>query len=584
MPVYGSDFIQKVKDASDITDVISASVRLSKKSGSALFGLCPFHGEKTPSFAVYPAEGRFYCFGCHENGDVVSFVQKTESMTFPEAIEYLAEKAGIPLPEKAEDFDPESRKRQRVRDLNREAAVFFRSQLEGPDGAPAVEYLSKRRISAATARSFGLGFAPASWNKLRDHLLSKGFTLDEMEESGLVKRSEKGYYYDFFRNRLVFPVINARGNKEVLAFSARTLSSDTKEAKYVNSKETPIYTKGQHLFGLNLAKKSSRSYFILVEGNVDVVSLHQAGFDCAVASLGTAFTLDQALLLSRFKNEVVIAYDSDTAGRSATQKAIKLLDKVGMSVRVLTIPAADAKDPDDYIKLKGAGAFELLLREPENNVDYRLRVLLEGFDLNKDDEKITFINRAGREIIAPMPAKVAREVYSRKLAEITGIDYKVIMDDVERIRRGMIKKAVKSPSGSTGNNASVPEVVYSNKKSAAAEEGIIRLLVKDSSLRWEPDLPGAEKFTCPELGHIYSLVLEAIDRESHNPETDALLISELSQSENRLFGQILDKPEDLSKAKQSLKDYIAIVCSASGPVKSLEEILREKQEAEKKKR
>lgn len=578
--VYNQEFIQKVKDASDITNIVSLTVRLSKRTGSTLFGLCPFHGEKTPSFAVYPDQGRYYCYGCHENGDVVSFVQKTESMTFPEAIEYLAEKAGIPLPEKTVDSDPETRRRQRVRDLNREAAQFFRRKLEEAEGAPAVEYLAKRQISPATSKSFGLGYAPASWNALRDHLLSKGFTLNEMEESGLVKRSEKGTYYDFFRNRLVFPVINARGNKEVLAFSARTLSADAKEAKYVNSKETPIYTKGQHLFGLNLAKKSARSYFILVEGNVDVVSLHQAGFDCAVASLGTAFTLDQALLLSRFKNEVIIAYDSDNAGRNATQKAIKLLDKVGIAVRVLSIP--DAKDPDDFIKLKGAGAFELLLRETENDVDYRLRVIRESYDLNKADDKIAFIRKAGREIIAPMSSKVAREVYCRRLAEMTGIDYKAIMDDIESIRRGLLKSRARAPGNSGGVPDSVPGVVFSNPKSAAAEKGIIRLLVRDSSLRYEPGLPDAGVFTSPELSHIFSLVLEAIDRDSHSPESDAVLLSELSQAENRLFGELLSEPENLSLAKKSLQDYISRVISAGGSKKSLDEILKEKQAAEKK--
>ncbi len=370
---FSDDFIQEVAERNPIEDVVGEYVPLTKRSGQNLFGLCPFHSEKTPSFSVSPSKGIYHCFGCGKGGSVFNFIMDMEHLSFPESVEFLARRAGMAIPEDGRQHD--SGRRERLLKLNREAARFFYDQLSTAEGAKAIEYMRIRRISRRVATNFGLGYAPDSWEGLTHEMKSRGYSERDLVDAGLAKRGKRGGVYDAFRGRLMFPVIDVRGN--VVAFSGRVLGDG--EPKYLNSPDTPVFSKSHNLFGLNLAKKSKAGYIILVEGNVDVVSLHQAGFDSAVASLGTALTSEQAGLISRFVKQVVICYDADSAGKKAAQRAIPMLERVGLAVKVVTVPGA--KDPDEFIKAKGAEAFRALIDDSENGMEYRLQRAAEGFDL-----------------------------------------------------------------------------------------------------------------------------------------------------------------------------------------------------------
>ena len=376
---FSPDFLQELAERNPIEEVVGEYVALTKRSGQNFFGLCPFHSEKTPSFSVSPSKQIYHCFGCGKGGSVINFIMEIERLSFPEAVEFLARRAGMAVPEQGRD--PNRGRRERLLELNREAARWFYSQLSTPEGAAAVEYMRRRQISPRMARSFGLGFAPDGWSGLTDAMKQKGYTERELAEAGLAKNGRRGGVYDAFRNRLMFPVIDVRGN--VVAFSGRILGDG--EPKYLNSPDTPVFSKSHNLFGLNLAKKSKAGYILLVEGNIDVVSLHQAGFDSAVASLGTSLTGEQARLLSRFTKRVVICYDADAAGRKAAQRAIPMLEKLELAVRVVTVP--EGKDPDEFIKARGPEAFRALIADSENGVEFRLQRAAEGHDPGSDDGK-----------------------------------------------------------------------------------------------------------------------------------------------------------------------------------------------------
>ena len=351
-------------------------MRLSRKSGANLFGLCPFHSEKTPSFSVSPDKQIYHCFGCGKGGGVISFIMEIENLSFPEAVAFLARRANMPLPE--QENDRESKKRARIYALNRDAARFFYEQMNTPAGERARAYMAQRGIGRTTATNFGLGCAPDEWSALERAMRDKGYTDYELFDAGLVKKGKRGGYYDTFRNRLMFPVIDVQGR--VIGFSGRILGEDG--PKYLNSPETTVFNKGSNLFALNLAKKTKSGYILLTEGNIDVVSLHQAGFDSAVASLGTSLTPEQARLISRYTSEVILAYDNDGAGQKASQRAISILEKLDLKVRVLQM--SGAKDPDEYIRLKGPEAFARLIEGSENQVEYRLAQIAKKYDLSVD--------------------------------------------------------------------------------------------------------------------------------------------------------------------------------------------------------
>ncbi|MBQ8217164.1 MAG: DNA primase, partial [Oscillospiraceae bacterium] len=429
---FPENFITELAERNDIVDVVSSYVRLGKKSGSNLFGLCPFHGEKTPSFSVSADKQIYHCFGCGKGGGVINFVMEIENLSFPEAVEFLAKRAGMAIPEQAADKD--AKRRSRLLDANRDAARFFHQQLGTEAGKAAVDYMQRRRISPKVARNFGLGYAPDTWDSLLHALRDKGYTDYELLDAGLVKRGKNGGFYDMFRNRLMFPVIDVRGN--VIGFSGRILGDG--EPKYLNTPETLVFNKSRNLFALNLAKKSKSGYIILSEGNIDVVSLHQAGFDSAVASLGTSLTPEQARMISRYANEVIIAYDSDNAGMKAAQRAISILEKLDLKVKVLKMQ--DAKDPDEYIKLKGPDAFRNLIEASEHQIDYRLGQITAKYDLSSDEQKVEFLKEAS-ELVAKFPGSVERQVYAMRVAQMANVDARIVQDEVERRRKKLHSQA-----------------------------------------------------------------------------------------------------------------------------------------------
>ena len=552
---FSQDFLQELSDRNPIEDVVGEYVQFTKRSGQNLFGLCPFHSEKTPSFSVSPSKQIYHCFGCGKGGSVINFIMEIENLSFPEAVEFLARRAGMKVPE--QQSDPGKPKRDRLYALNRDAARFFYEQLSTPAGAAAVDYMLRRGITPGTARRFGLGCAPESWDALCSAMKEKGYTERELYDAGLVRRGKKGGVYDAFRGRLMFPVIDVRGN--VIAFSGRALGDV--EPKYLNSPETPVFSKSHNLFGLNLAKKSKSGYIILVEGNIDVVSLHQAGFDSAVASLGTSLTPEQARLISRFKQEVVIAYDADEAGKKAAQRAIGILEKLELKVRVLTVKGA--KDPDEFIKAKGPEAFQNLLAESENHVEYRLDAVRAKHDLATDEGKVAYLKEAAG-VIAQLPDRAAREVYAMRAASQCGVSPEAVQDEVRQQRRRRAAAARRQTEREELRplRMSQPQergIQYKNPRSAAAEEGVIRLLNLDPSLFRGVELAEAD-FSSPELWRIYSALRRRADEGAGL--SPAAMSGELSPEEFSLFTSVIQKPESAANAPRALADYIAIMRAA----------------------
>ena len=549
---FSDSFLEELAARNDIVDVVSGYVRLGKKSGSNMFGLCPFHSERTPSFSVNPDRQIYHCFGCGKGGGVINFIMEIENFSFPEAVEFLAKRVGMELPEQSNDA--ETRRRSKMLAVNKDAARYFRDQLSTPAGAAARRYIAERQIGDRAVKIFGLGYAPNGWTGLLDAMHAKGYTDFELFDAGLVSQGKRGGYYDKFRDRLMFPVIDIRG--EVIGFSGRILSGDG--PKYMNSPETLVFNKSRNLFAMNLAKKSKCGYIILAEGNVDVVSLHQAGFDSAVASLGTSLTPEQARLLSRFTNEVIIAYDNDGAGIKASQRAIGILEQLDVRVKVLSM--SGAKDPDEFIKLKGADAFRNLIEASENQEDYRLRLITKKYDLSVDEQKIEFLKEAS-EFVARLPDAVKRQVYGMRVASQAGVNADVVTKEIEQRRKRMLSQARRAENREQAKperQAQPPEreLRYENPASATAEEGLIRLLYMDAGLTSEK-LPDEEKFSSKALAHIYAEIKELLD-EGRQPSS--LNLSELlSMDEMNLLVRVIQKPEVLSNSKRALADYIATI-------------------------
>ncbi|MBR4072172.1 MAG: DNA primase [Clostridia bacterium] len=425
-----ANVIEDLKYRNRIEDVVGSYVTLSR-SGANLKGLCPFHSEKTPSFTVFPNDGHYYCFGCGEGGDVITFTMKLENLDYRGALDFLAKRSGVTLPED-DKFTPKGVSRQRVLEMNKCAARFFRDMLFDPEiGAPGREYLlGKRGLSSAVVKRFGLGYAPNSFNALRDHLRKNGFTREEMVEGYLCQVSKKNdkNIYDCFRNRVMFPIIDVTGN--VIAFGGRVL--DDSKPKYLNSADTPAFRKSRNLFALNYARNFCSENLILCEGYMDVIALHSAGFQNAVATLGTAITPDQARLMKRYSDKVVISYDSDEAGRKAASKALKLLSEAGVDSTVLKMQGA--KDPDEYISKFGADRFKKLISEGRSEFDFKIDGIKERYDFDIPEQKVKAGNALVNEI-ASYYSVIEREVYIGKAAEVLGMPAESIKADVNRVLR-----------------------------------------------------------------------------------------------------------------------------------------------------
>ena len=419
-------FIEELKYRSDIEQVISSYVPL-KRTGRNLKGLCPFHSEKTPSFTVYPENQSFYCFGCGAGGDVVTFIRKIENLEYVEALRFLAQRAGMTLPEEARD-DGTALLRTKILEINRESARFFFDQLaHGPDRR-AIAYLRGRGLSDKTIKRFGLGYAPNTFDSLKNHLKGKGYSFEEMAAAAVVGKGKNGGYYDMFRDRVMFPIIDLRGS--VIGFGGRVLEGDG--PKYLNSPDTLVFKKTRNLFAMNIAKNTKEGSLILAEGYMDVISIHQAGFDNAVASLGTSLTAEQARLISQYVNQVIIAYDADGAGQKATRRAISLFEETGVKIRVLSIP--DAKDPDDYIKKFGPARFKLLLEGSAGAVDFEIAKLRQKFDLETADGKVAFLKEFC-SLMAGINSPVERDVYIIRTAQELSVSKEAVADQVAALRR-----------------------------------------------------------------------------------------------------------------------------------------------------
>ena len=501
---FPAAFLDELVARNPIEDVVGQYVNL-KRSGSNLFGLCPFHGEKTASFSVAPDKGIYYCFGCHKGGSVINFEMEIEGLSYPDAVRALAKRVGMEVPED-EQYQSRYRQQERLWALHKEAARFFHSQLYAPVGANALKYAAGRGMPKSILTKFGIGYAPDSWTALVDWLRNKGYTDQELRDSGLVTVSRKnGNLFDRFRDRLMFPIIDVRGN--VIGFGGRIMNDkDKNAAKYLNSPETLIFNKRKNLFALNLAKKSKLGYLILVEGYMDAIALHQYGFDCAVASLGTALTEDGANLLSRYTEQVVLIYDGDEAGQNATKRAIPILEKAGLQVKVLQM--RDAKDPDEFLKKFGADRFKLLLEESSNRVEYQLNAIRKKYDLRDDDQKVKFLQESA-ELISSLGSSVQREVYGNRVAEEAGISGDAMKLEVSRAYKRRVyqeKKKQEKIDLAPAKNLQPRErsIRYDNLRSALAEEMVLAQILLEPALLSEiPDLT-AEMFSSAMLGKAFS--------------------------------------------------------------------------------
>ena len=551
-------FLDELIDRSDIVDVVSSYVALNRKGGN-YFGLCPFHNEKTGSFSVAPDKQIYYCFGCHHGGGVIHFIMEIENLDFPDAVRFLAKRANMDVPEDSAGLE-ESRRRQRVLAVNRDAARWFYSNLSRPEGAAVAAYLEKRKISRKTAMDFGLGASPDSWDALLTAMGEKGYTKADLLAAGLAVSNQKGRIYDKFRNRLMFPVIDVKG--DVVAFGGRVL--DKSEPKYMNTTETMVYSKRRNLYGINLAKKTKRPNFILCEGNIDVITLHQAGFDNAVASMGTALTTEQTKILSRYTKELVLCFDNDTAGQLATQKNIEMLKDSEFTVRVLQLPRrlVDGEyvkqDVDDFIKFQGAAAFEAILSGSAKQLDYRMEAVAAKYDLSDPDQKIAYGSEVSA-LIASLSNAVEREVYAGRAAETAGISRTAMLTEVERARRKKQGQERRTLQRENLNTAALRQprdrtIRYTDLRSAMAEEGVIRLLLLDGTLADKCRELSQEAFSSPFLGRIYRTLTEAWDEGQ--ALTAASLAAHCTPEEMGHLSGVLQRPESIANADRALEDYI----------------------------
>ena len=419
--------IEEIKSRSELVGVVEQYVRLDKRSGSNFFGLCPFHQEDTASFSVSPAKQIYYCFGCHKGGDVIHFMMDIEKCSYIQSVQILAERAGVKLPEPDDEgYRQRSELIKNLQAICLEGARFFYHSLVGDEGKAASLYLQHRAISTATARRFGLGFAPDMWDGLLNHVAGKGWTDHAMLlQSGLFRQGKSGGLYDLFRNRLMFPIFDVMGR--VIAFGGRVM--DESQPKYINSPETPIYIKGRHLYALNLAKNSHMKQLVIVEGYMDAIAMHQAGIDHAVASLGTALTENQALLLRKYTEDVIIAYDADAAGQAATLRSLEILQQKGLKLTVLQVP--DSKDPDEFIRRHGAERFNALLEKALPLLDYKLLVAHRENENGQTFDMIGY-QEAACQILAHEENAIVRELYATKLAEELHTSSETVLREIEK--------------------------------------------------------------------------------------------------------------------------------------------------------
>ncbi len=562
-------FLDDLNGRLNIVDVVSAYLPLNKK-GSNYWGLCPFHHEKTPSFSVNESRQIFHCFGCGKGGGAIRFVMEMDGLSFPEAVRKLAEQAGMEVPDDGPWDGGGRERRRRILELNREAARYYRSMLSDPKGAAVASYIrDKRRISPKFSARFGLGAAPDAWDSLITAMKEKGYDKADLIDAGLAVAGKNGGVYDKYRNRLMLPVIDVRG--DVIGFTSRVMDDST--PKYLNTPETAIFKKRSILYGLNYAKSTRRPNFILVEGNIDVITLHQAGFDNTVATMGTALTEEHIRLLGRYTKELVLCYDNDAAGEDATQRAIALLKNSDLGVRVLRLPKRELpdgtmgkQDADDFIKNFGPGAFEDLMGRSANSAEYRLGAVQSRFDLGRDDQRAQYL-LAAAEVVATLPSPVEREIYAGRCAEAARVSKDAVLQEVERLRKKGRWQARKQEE----RRSLVPTrqlqpkdrgLRYTNVRSARAEEGILRIVLLDGEFFRELDDLPPDCFSSPLLGRAYSLLRERW--RAGRSVTLAALEGQFTPEEMDQLSAAVQEPQPRNTAGAALEDDKRVILLEHG--------------------
>ena len=474
MPLPDS-FLQELVSRNPIEDVVSSYVR-TRQRGRTAVGLCPFHGEKTPSFTVYPESDSFYCFGCGAGGDIITFIKKIENLSYIDAVKYLADRAGLKMPDDNVD-DTISKLRMRILEANRDAARFFHQALYSPEGRTGLDYYYSRGYTDQTIRRFGLGYAPDSYYALANEMHKLGYKEDELTAAFLAARSKRSpdKIFDIFRNRVVIPIIDVRGN--VIAFGGRVL--DDSKPKYLNTSDTPVFKKTNGLFALNFAKSSKDNSLILCEGYMDVIALHQAGFTNAVAALGTSFTEDHARLVARYASEAILVFDADAAGQKGAQRAISLLRQTGVHIRVVTIP--NGKDPDEFIRLYGAERFKLLIERSSNDIEYQLIELARQHPLDTTDGRVSYLREASI-LLSRLSSPIERDVYAGKLSAELSVSKDAILDQVTRYKKADIKKYQKQELSQAVRHSEdimkkINPQAAAHLRASKAEEGLLGLLL-----------------------------------------------------------------------------------------------------------
>lgn len=544
-------FLQELKMKTDIEDVISTYVTL-KRRGATLVGLCPFHNEKTPSFTVYPATQSFYCFGCGAGGDAITFLKKIENLDYLDAVKTLAQRAGLQMPQEGFD-DSLSKRRRRILEMNREAARFYHSVLLSPEGKVGYDYYIGRALSAATINHFGLGFAPNQWDALLKHMRAKGYQPAELVDAGLARKGQKGYY-DSFRNRIMIPIIDVRGN--VIAFGGRVL--DDSKPKYTNTIDTLVYKKTNELFALNFAKDSKEDALILCEGYMDVIAMHQAGFTNAVGGCGTALTTEQVRLISRYAKEVILTYDADEAGQKALQKAMTMFDQTDVKVRIPAL--VGGKDPDEIIRTYGRDKFKGMLEGASNETEFRLLALRRQYNLATTQGKIDFIGGA-LQILATLPP-VEQDLYVSRLSEELGVErqnMKVQLQDLvarqgNRREKREFKRIVQENMRKTARETMATDA---SLRKLRAEDRLISLLLrypdcsrlcKDFDPQWLT--PGFAQ-------RVFMLILQRLENGDGTELMD--LRDRLTDDEMGRLSGIIARGGESADAKQEFSDCLQTI-------------------------
>lgn len=499
-------FLSELKFKTDIEDIISTYVSL-KKRGSTSIGLCPFHNEKTPSFTVYNDTQSFYCFGCGAGGDAVTFLKKIENLDYIDAVKLLAQRVGMDMPEDSSYDDSMVKSRRRILEINRETARYYHSYLLSPEGKAGLDYYLGRGLSMKTITKFGLGYAPDNWDSLLVHLKDLGYRPSEMVSAGVVKIAKSGRYYDNFRNRVMTPIIDVRGN--VIAFGGRVL--DDSKPKYINTSDTLVYKKTNEVFGLNLAKGNSADSLILCEGYMDVIAMHQAGFTNAVAGCGTALTNEQVRLISRYTDEVILAYDADEAGQKALSKAINLFKQTDIKIRIPTLTGG--KDPDEIIKKYGRDKFKAMLDGASNDIEFALLDLRSKFSINTSQGKIDFLKEAIKVLVKVSP--IEKDIYVTRLSDELGVEKASIKLQLDEYAKKYKYRKEKSDynsivDGSIRNNQKICYENDASLKQIKAEERLIGLLQLYPNCEALCNDFNSDEISSPFIKKVYEIMLSRI--------------------------------------------------------------------------